>query len=56
MAWISGLCMTEGGSEQGWFKSRPPSLRIKIMSIEKEQVRFSVRGRKGSYHKMGLDP
>ena len=31
-------------------------VRIGVMSVETKQVRFWVRGTKGSYHKAGLDP
>ncbi|KAH6850453.1 hypothetical protein B0I37DRAFT_352929 [Chaetomium sp. MPI-CAGE-AT-0009] len=31
-------------------------VRIGVVSVESEQVRFWVRGSKGSYHKTGLDP
>lgn len=31
-------------------------VRIGVMSVETKQVRFWVRGTKGSYHKYGLDP
>lgn len=31
-------------------------VRIGVMSVETKQVRFWVRGSKGSYHKTGLDP
>jgi predicted dehydrogenase len=31
-------------------------IRIGVMSVEAQQLRFWVRGTKGSYHKAGLDP
>jgi predicted dehydrogenase len=31
-------------------------VRIGVVSVESKQVRFWVRGSKGSYHKTGLDP
>jgi predicted dehydrogenase len=31
-------------------------VRMGVVSVEREQVRFWVRGSKGSYHKTGLDP